>query len=357
MRDLKYIIAYSIPATVFLALFLRGAWSYSTIIYAFAIIPMLEAILPRSTANLTADERTSKLNSKFFDWLLYLNVPIIGALLGYYFQTIAYADLSTNEITGLTLSMGTMLGACGINVAHELGHRSTKSEQLLAKLLLLPELYMHFFIEHNRGHHKNIATALDPASAKYGEPLQFFWLRSVFGGYISAWKLEAKRLNRKGMAVFSWQNEMLRFQVIQITYLLSIAAIWNWRVLGFAVLVATIAFLLLETINYIEHYGLRRKQLANGRYENVGVQHSWNSNHELGRIVLYELTRHSDHHYKANKKYQILDHHNESPQLPLGYPSSMIVALIPPLWFGLMNNKVKRYQNQQAQFVQSSITS
>ncbi|MEM0993384.1 MAG: alkane 1-monooxygenase [Bacteroidota bacterium] len=344
MKDLKYILAYTIPCSAFLAIYLQGAWSYSTIIYAFVIVPVLEVFLPQPTENLAAEERAEKLKSKFFDYLLYLNLPIIGILLVYYFQTIATTLLTTAEITGLTLSMGTMLGACGINVAHELGHRADKGEQLLAKILLLPELYMHFFIEHNRGHHKNIATDLDPASAKYGEPLQLFWLRSVFGGYRNAWILEAQRLQRKGRSILSWQNEMLRFQAIQLAYLVSIGLIWNWRVMGFAVLVAVIAFLLLETINYIEHYGLRRKKLASGRYEKVNVQHSWNSNHEFGRIILYELTRHSDHHFKSNKKYQILDHHNTSPQLPLGYPTSMLMALVPPLWFAVMDREVKQYK-------------
>ncbi|MEM9888558.1 MAG: alkane 1-monooxygenase [Bacteroidota bacterium] len=348
MKDLKYLIAYTIPASAFLAIFLQGTWSYSTVIYAFVFIPIMEFILPKSSKNLNREERNVKLKSKLFDWLLYLNLPIIALLLVYYFQTLANVALSGSELTGLTLSVGIVLGACGINVAHELGHRNNKREQLLAKILLLPELYMHFFIEHNRGHHKNIATDLDPASAKYGEPLQAFWLRSVFGGYKGAWQLEAKRLERKKQAFWSRENEMLRFQIIQMAYLLGIALIWNWRIMGFAVLVGVVAFLLLETINYIEHYGLRRQKLASGRYEKVNVQHSWNSDHELGRIVLYELTRHSDHHFKSNKKYQILDHHDISPQLPLGYPTSMLLALMPPLWFALMNKQVNQYKARLA---------
>ncbi|MEL6941267.1 MAG: alkane 1-monooxygenase [Bacteroidota bacterium] len=241
------------------------------------------------------------------------------------------------------MSLGTMLGACGINVAHELGHRTNKREQFLAKLFLLPELYMHFFIEHNRGHHKNIATDLDPASARYGEWLPVFWVRSVVGSYFSAWKLERQRLKRDGKAILSWNNEMIRFQLTQLAYLATVALVWDVRTMIFAIAVAIMAFLLLETINYIEHYGLRRKKLSNGRYEHVGVQHSWNSNHEVGRIVLYELTRHSDHHHKATKKYQILDHHDVAPQLPYGYPTSMLMALVPPLWFAVMNKRVKAY--------------
>ncbi|MEM1327542.1 MAG: alkane 1-monooxygenase [Bacteroidota bacterium] len=345
MKDTKYFLAYLIPLSAFLALSLHGLWSYSTVIFAFVMIPVLEMIMRGSTENLDEAEQERRADSRFFDWLLYLNVPIVFGLVIYYFHTIHTATLASYEITGLTLSMGTMLGACGINVAHELGHRFTRGEQLLAKILLLPELYMHFFIEHNRGHHKNIATDEDPASARFNEPLQVFWLRSTVNSYIDAWKLERQRLERAGHSFWSLQNEMLRFQLIQVAYLLAIAAIWDWRVMSFAVLIAVIGFLLLETINYIEHYGLRRQRLASGRYEAVNETHSWNSNHELGRIVLYELTRHSDHHYKSNKKYQLLNHYDASPQLPLGYPTSMLLAMVPPLWFRVMNPKVRAYRD------------
>lgn len=344
MRDLKYLLAYIIPLSALLALTLKGGWSYSTLAFAFVVIPVMEMVLPRSIYNLNEVEQQQRADSRFFDWLLYLNVPLVFGIVIFYFHTLHTAVLTVNETVGLTLSMGTLLGACGINVAHELGHRFTKGEQLLSKILLLPELYMHFFIEHNRGHHKNIATELDPASARFGESLPVFWWRSVTGSYMDAWKLERQRLERKGVSFWSWHNEMLRFQVIQLAYLLAIAAIWSWQVMIFGIVIAVIAFLLLETINYIEHYGLSRQKLANGRYEAVNEQHSWNSNHELGRIVLYELTRHSDHHYKSNKKYQLLDHHDRSPQLPMGYPTSMLMAMIPPLWFKVMNPKVEAYR-------------
>lgn len=345
MRDLKYLLAYTIPFFTFLSLFIQGFWSYGTMIYAFVAIPFLETfVFANNGRNLNEEEREYRATSKVFDWLLYLNFPIILALLIYYLQIISTTTLATYETVGLTLSIGTMLGACGINVAHELGHRLDRKEQFLAKLFLLPELYMHFFIEHNRGHHKNIATDLDPASAKYGEWLPIFWIRSVFGSYFSAWNLENQRLQRAGKSILNWNNEMIQFQVIQLAYLAAVALIWDVRTMIFAIGVAVIAFLLLETINYIEHYGLRRKKLANGRYEHVGVQHSWNSNHEVGRIVLYELTRHSDHHHKATKKYQTLDHHDTAPQLPFGYPTSMLMALVPPLWFAVMNRKVKKYR-------------
>lgn len=349
MKDLKYLAAYTLPLATILALTWQGNWSYATLIYAFGVLPILELILPEPAANLSVDEREEKLSSRLFDWMLYLNLPLIYGIV-WYFCTLVYAGgLSTFELVGLTLSVGIILSSNGINVAHELGHRDTKQEQLLSKIMLLPELYMHFFIEHNKGHHKNIATDLDPASARYNEILQVFWFRSTFGGYFNAWHIETKRLKQEGKAFFSIHNQMIIFQLIQLAYLLGLALYFNVTVMLLAATAGVIGFLLLETINYVEHYGLRRKRLPSGRYERVNEQHSWNANHELGRIVLYELTRHSDHHFKANKKYQILDHYDSSPQLPYGYPASMIIAMFPPIWFWVMNKEVRKYQEKSLQ--------
>jgi alkane 1-monooxygenase len=244
--------------------------------------------------------------------------------------------------------MGIFLGAMGINVAHELGHRDTWYEQLFAKLLLLPNLYTHFTIEHNRGHHVNIATDRDAASARYNEWLYAFWVRSVTTAYFSAWRLEAKRLRAEGKPVLSVHNEMIWLQLLQLGYLAVVWWIGGTFLLLSAIQIAAGGFLMLETVNYIEHYGLRRRKNESGRYERVQPWHSWNSNHELGRIMLYELTRHSDHHYKASRKYQVLRHFDESPQLPFGYPLSMICAMLPPLWFAIMNPRVKELEAKQA---------
>ncbi len=340
MRDLKYLAAYLIPASAFLALNLQGWWSYSTVIFAFVMIPLLEPFLPRSEKNLDIEERKRQLKKRLFDWLLYLNIPILYGLIGYFIFVVSAQELANYELTGLVLSLGIVIGTCGINVGHELGHRAKRSEQILAKILLLPALYMHFFIEHNRGHHKHVATPLDPATARYGEILYVFWIRSTVGSYMNAWKLEKKRLKKAGLAFWSRHNEMIIFQLLQLTYLGLIWWVMGLNLMLLVMAAGIVGFLLLETINYIEHYGLRRQKLENGRYERVQPRHSWNANFELGRIILYELTRHSDHHYLASKKYQILDHHDESPQLPVGYPGSMLLALVPPLWFQVMNKRI-----------------
>jgi alkane 1-monooxygenase len=346
MKDLKYLIAYTIPLSAGLALQWQGTWSWATVILAFGIFPILDTLLPASSQNYTSKQEAYRLKNRFFDILLYICAPICLILIFFYFSAIQKGGMTNFEVVGLTFSIGIVLGALGINVAHELGHRNGKWDQFLAKVGLLPVLYQHFFIEHNRGHHKHVSTDMDPATAKKNEWVYSFFFRSIMGQYFGAWRLEKERLSKKRLPIFSWQNEMICFTIYQTLYLLAIVLIFGLKVLPFAFAIALIGVLLLETINYIEHYGLRRKMLPNGRPERVLPKHSWNSDHEMGRIVLFELTRHSDHHYLASRKYQVLRHMDESPQLPTGYPGSMLMALVPPLWFYVMN---KRLENQTRQ--------
>ncbi len=340
MKDAKYLIAYVLPGSALLALAWQGVWSWATVVLAFLIIPVAEFFLPVSTENVAAADEENRSRRRVFDWLLYLNAVLLFSIVGWYISLVSKNEITGWEIIGLTLSVGIIVGAVGINVAHELGHRNTRGEQLLAKIMLLPALYQHFFVEHNRGHHKNVATDQDPATARFGEPVYTFWWRSVSGSWQGAWLLEQERLQKAGIPNWTWQNEMVRFSLAQSFWLIGICVIFGWRGLAAAVAIAVIGFLLLETINYIEHYGLQRRLLASGRPEPVTPAHSWNSDHELGRIFLYELTRHSDHHFKATRKYQILRHTDESPQLPFGYPTSLLLALVPPLWFALMNPRI-----------------
>ena len=199
---------------------------------------------------------------------------------------------------------------------------------------------MHFFIEHNYGHHLKVATPEDGATAKLNQSIYSFWFSSVTKQYISAWKIQLRMLNRDGLHFFSLNNKMLFYHIIQAFYLFGVYSLFSLEVTLFAIVIGIIAFLFLECINYIEHYGLRRFKNKSGKYERVQLHHSWNSNFNFGRITLYELTRHSDHHYKSSKKYQTLKSYDDSPTLPLGYPASILLSLIPPLWFWVMNPRV-----------------
>lgn len=331
IRDLKYLLAYIIPCSGFLAIYSSGVWTFSTLILAFGIIPFLERFLPGTTTNHTDEENREA--SIFFDWLLYLNIPLLYVLTYLYFNNVLVPGLPLIDQLGMTISVGIVIGSNGINVAHELGHRNNYFERFLSKSLLLLSLYQHFIIEHNLGHHKNVATDLDPASAKKGQTIYNFWIQSLTESLKDAWKIESNRLKKLNLSSFSFANRMVQSTIVQFTYLIVLGFFFGIMVIPFALAIALIGVLLLETINYIEHYGLRRKLMTSGRYEKVLPKHSWNSNHELGRILLYELTRHSDHHYKSTRKYQVLRNLDSSPQLPYGYPGSMLLTLVPPLWF------------------------
>ena len=342
MKDLKYLAAFSIPLVAFLGLFFKGYWVWATPVFAFVCIPILELIFPVDTDNLKPKEVDDKLKKSIFDWLLYLNLPIVFSLVFYGLIIVSQATLTTHEFVGLFFSVGIVLGVNGINVAHELGHRQTTNERFLGKVLLLPSFYMHFYIEHNFGHHLHAATPEDPATARYNQSVYSFWITSTVRQYFSAWKIQNKLLKTNKQLFFSTKNDMLWYVIFQTVYLILIALLFGTTGLWFALFSGIVGFVLLETVNYIEHYGLIRLKTKSGRYERVREIHSWNSNHVIGRIVLYELTRHSDHHYKSSKKYQVLDCHDESPQMPYGYPTSMVLAMIPPLWFGVMNKRVPK---------------
>ncbi|MDT8414997.1 MAG: alkane 1-monooxygenase [Flavobacteriaceae bacterium] len=337
---MKYLWAYSIPVVAVTGFYFGGWGMYAVVFYAFVLLPFAEILLPLQTENISVDKAEKLSKNTLYDWMLYLNVPIVYGILFYGLQTVSNHSLSNLEFTGLVISTGIVLGANAINVAHELGHRDAFGERFLAKVLLWPSLYSHFYVEHNHGHHLDVGTPKDPSTARFNQPLYFFWIQSVFGTYFKAWKIQRK-LNKSNTQNFlSTTNDMLMFTVFQLMYLLLVYLVFGATALLFAIAAAIVGMLLLETINYIEHYGLRRKQLPSGRYERVAEIHSWNSNHTLGRIVLYELTRHSDHHYKSNKKYQLLHCHKSSPQLPFGYPTSMVLAFVPPLWFAIMNRRI-----------------
>jgi alkane 1-monooxygenase len=238
--------------------------------------------------------------------------------------------------------MGLLCGTNGINVGHELGHRSKTHEKIMAKALLLSSLYMHFYIEHNKGHHKRVGTKEDPATARYGEWIYSFYFRTIALSYIHAWEISNHDVKKAGHKIFSIHNEMILFHVIQLAFLALIFFSFGWLATLYFVIAAVLGMLLLETVNYIEHYGLQRKQIAEGKYERAMPEHSWNSDHPIGRIMLFELSRHSDHHYLASRKYQTLRHHDNSPQMPTGYPGMMILSLFPPAWFFVMNKRVRR---------------
>jgi alkane 1-monooxygenase len=340
LRALRYMVTFMAPAWGAVSFVAHGAWTWALPLHAFALVPLVELFLPPRPDNLSEEESDAARRDWVFDLLLYVLVPVQWALLVLFLLQVGEPGLAWWEVAGRIAGMGILCGIYGINVAHELGHRATRWERDLARALLLTSLYMHFIIEHNRGHHARVATPDDPASARYGEWLYAFWMRSLVFSFVSAWRIEADRQRQAGRAPFGWRNEMLQVLGWQSALVAVIGAALGLKVMVAFLAAALMGALLLETVNYIEHYGLRRRRDAHGRYRRVEHVHSWNSDHLLGRLTLFELTRHSDHHWKASKRYQTLDSIEAAPQLPTGYPGTMMLSLLPPLYFRVMHPRL-----------------
>ena len=341
IRALKYgspLIVYFLAVLAFSG---RGLLTWAPLIMAWIILPLAELFTEPDSRNFSEAESEMTRKDRIYDIMLYIIVPFQFGILFFFLARIGQPGLQWWEIVGRTWSMGLLCGTFGINVGHELGHRVNKIEQALAKALLMTSLYMHFFIEHNRGHHKNVATPRDPSSARLNEPVYTFYFRTIIFSYLSAWKITNKEMAKKGLPALHWRNEMIQAHVIQSLFLLLILIGFGWTATLYFLIAALTGIALLETVNYIEHYGLQRKMIMEGKYERTMPRHSWNSNHILGRLMLFELSRHSDHHFLASRKYQSLQHHEEAPQLPTGYPGSMILALLPPAWFYIMNKRIR----------------
>ncbi len=342
IKDLKYLMSYSIALFAFIGISLGGFYNYLAVVFTFVFIPVLEIIVKKSDEKYTDEEKKNRNLDPFFDLLLYLNIPIVFGIFFFSLEKLAIAS-SVYDIIGIILSASIVMATNGINVGHELGHRKSLIARTCSKLLYLPCQYMHFYIEHNFGHHINVATPEDPATARYKQTVYSFWITSVIRTYVSAWEIQLKLLKVSKRSFFSIKNDMVFYTLFQLSFLVFIYFNFGLYLTLLSIVMSIVSFLFLETINYVEHYGLLRKKEPSGRYERVKPHHSWNSNHTIGRIVLYELTRHSDHHFKSSKKYQVLESLDECPHLPHGYPTSILISLIPPLWFSIMNPLVRTH--------------
>lgn len=319
-----------------------GAFWWSGPILAFGAIPILDHLIGPDASN-PPDHALARLeNDRFYRWATYLYLPnqYGSALLACWFWagggwvTMTFADRF-----GLMTTVG-LIGGLAINAAHDLGHTRERYEQRLCKIALAQTCYGHFYVEHNRGHHVRVATPEDPATARFGENLYAFVIRSILGGVRSAWRLEAQRLAGLGKSRWSPRNHVLNAWLISIV-LFAVLAVWfRPVVLPWLIGQAIVGVGLLEAVNYVEHYGLRRRKLPSGRYERVRASHSWNSNTIIANVFLFHLQRHSDHHRNPLRHYQALRHDDEAPELPTGYSGMVLLAMFPPLWRRVMDPRV-----------------
>jgi alkane 1-monooxygenase len=250
-----------------------------------------------------------------------------------------WVTMSFVDKLGLMVAVGTV-GGIANNAAHELGHKRVDAERWLSKVALAQSCYGHFHVEHNRGHHVRVATVEDPASARFGENVYLFAIRSVVNGARSAWRLEANRLARQSRSQWSPRNEVLHSWLLSIA-LFAVLAVWfRPVVLPWLFGQALVGVFLLETINYLSHYGLRRKRLPSGRYERLRPEHSWNSNTVIVNVFLLHLQRHSDHHADPMRRYQGIRDSEDAPRLPGSYGAMLVLTLVPPLWRRVMDPRV-----------------
>jgi alkane 1-monooxygenase len=319
-----------------------GVFWWTGPVLAFGVIPVLDHMIGADAAN-PPDSVLARLESDpFYRWATYLYLPnqYLSLLFACWlwsgggWLTMTFADK-----LALMATIG-LIGGLAINAAHELGHTRVQTGRRLSKVALAQTCYGHFFVEHNRGHHVRVATAEDPASARLGESLYAFIPRSVFGSLRSAWSLEARRLAGIGKPRWTLSNDVLNAWLLSVALFIVLAVWFGPVVLPWLIGQAIIGFCLLESVNYLEHYGLRRQKLASGRYERVRPAHSWNSSTVLVSVLLFRLQRHSDHHVNPLRNYQVLRHVDEAPQLPSGYSGMLLLAMFPPLWRRVMDPRV-----------------
>jgi alkane 1-monooxygenase len=312
---------------------------YLTPAIVFILIPVIDGIVGDDGGNPPEELVAQLQEDKYYRWMTFLYLPLQygGIVLGTW--QFVQPGQSWVARVGIVLSVGTVNGIA-INTAHELGHKREDLERWLSKIALAPSFYGHFYVEHNRGHHTRVATPDDPASARLGESFYRFWPRTVRGSLHSAVSLEWKRLRRGGGSPWTYRNDVLNAWAMTVALFAVLIGFFGWKAVPFLILQAIVGFSLLEVVNYLEHYGLQRQLNEAGRYEKVNPLHSWNSNRLATNLFLYELQRHSDHHANPTRRYQVLRHFDESPQLPAGYARMIVIALVPPLWRRTMDDRV-----------------
>ncbi|NUS42382.1 MAG: alkane 1-monooxygenase [Mycobacteriaceae bacterium] len=323
-------------------------WWWLGPLLVYVLLPVLDRFFGPDGQN-PPDEVMEQLeNDRYYRYCVYAYIPfqLMSLALACYLWTAD--DLSWLGVdgglglvskVGLALSIGAM-GGIGINAAHELGHKKDQLERWLSKITLAQTFYGHFYIEHNRGHHVRVATPEDPASARFAESFWAFLPRSVWGSLRSSWALEKARLRRMDKRPWTIHNDVLNAWLMSAVLWGGLAAVFGAGVLPYLVIQAVYGFSLLETVNYLEHYGLLRQRTQSGRYERCTPEHSWNSDHIVTNIFLYHLQRHSDHHANPTRRYQTLRSMAGAPNLPSGYASMITLAYIPPLWRRVMDRRV-----------------
>ena len=316
-----------------------GAFWFFGPVFVFGVMPLLDWAVGKDAVNPPDSVLQWLEQDPFYRWCTYLFLPLQYASLIVVCWLWSSGGLSLVESFGLALTVGCVSGIA-INTAHELGHKRASMERWLSKVALAQSGYGHFFIEHNRGHHVRVATPEDPASSRLGESFYAFLPRTIKGSLKSGWELESERLRRGGSSPWTLQNDILNAWAMTLVLFGALTAVFGLAVLPWLLVQAVFGFSLLEVVNYLEHYGLLRGKREDGRYVRTAPRHSWNSNNVSSNVLLYHLQRHSDHHAHPLRRFQALRHFDEAPELPSGYATMIVLAVIPPLWRRVMDPRV-----------------
>ena len=328
-----------------IALWLGGGgegWLWLTPAVLYGVVPLADLLLGADENN-PPEARVPELEAdRWYRWLTWLAVPAVCLTVVVAAWVAVEGGLGWVGWLGLAFSAG-WSSAAGINAGHELGHKKDPVEIWLGRAALAPSCYGHFIVEHVRGHHRDVATPEDPASARLGESYYRFMTREIPGAFRRAWQLERERLAAQGHGPWHPGNHNLQAWALSVVFWGVLLAWLGPALLPFLLLQALLAYSLLSAANYVEHYGLKRRRLPDGRYERCAPRHSWNSNHVISNLLLYQLQRHSDHHTWPARRYQSLRHFDEAPQLPTGYYGMFLLAMVPPLWRRVMDSKVRAH--------------
>jgi alkane 1-monooxygenase len=337
---LPYALGFLLPPLVSWSVLLGGTWTWLPVAVLYAGFPLVDALARPNPLHPSKAEVVSLEANPWFRLVTWLWVPVHLWLVVWAIDTAARLDTWSLSWWGLMVSVGSVGGAIGITFAHELVHRSGRAELALGDILLALVTYPHFAIEHVYGHHRYVATRQDPASARLGESFYRFLPRTLLGSLHHAWVIGCAQQTRRDRPWWHPANVMFRYAGTVLFVIGLVATTWGTAGLAFFVLQSIVAFTLLEAINYVEHYGLARREIAPGKYEPVAAAHSWDSNHRISNWLLINLARHADHHLIASRRYPALATTDTAPQLPAGYGTMLLVAMVPPLWRRVMDPRV-----------------
>lgn len=345
-KALGFLLVFVVPALMPLAAWLGALWAmpdayaWFPLFFLFVLLPLADYAIGRDPVNVPVDQERRVATRAWFRGLTLACLPVQLALLAWSGWFFTRAGFGPAGAAGWLLSQGVVGGILAINTAHELVHKDGRLEPFAGGLLLASVGYHGFKIEHLRGHHVHVATPEDASSARFGQSLWHFLPRAMWRNTLNAWRLEARRLRGLGHPPWHWRNEMAGWTLAWLALALAFLAGLGPMGLAFFLLQGLFAAGSLEIINYIEHYGLERRRGADGRYERTTHLHSWNSDYALSNLLLFQLQRHSDHHAFPKRRYAILRHQPDSPQLPGGYAAMFVLALVPPLWRRVVDPRV-----------------